>query len=345
MKATQANFAATVGKAARECRIFYFCGPDEAGSSDAAARTVALLPDGLERIELSGADLRKDPVLLGDEARSNSLFGGERYLFVRTAGDEAHDAVQGLIESEVEPCPVLIVATSASDKSRVAKLLAPRKDALVAMFYPPDLKSVTRAVRSMADAAGVRLDDALAERIARSAALDTRMARSEIDKLALYLDADPQAPRSADPAALDAIGASSEDDSFTGVVNCVLSGDLGRLSAELARVRELSLNPVGLALALERRAAQLAGLAARMGSRGDVRGFIEGEKQARRVFFRDAPDLATQLMRWRGARLERLIDRLVELHRTLLANSQNAELLLAQHLTEIARASAAGQRR
>ena len=341
MKATQANFAATASRTARECRTFYFCGPDEAGAHDAANAIVALLPAGIERIELSGSDLRKDPVRLSDEARSTSLFGGARYLFVRTAGDETCEAVEILLADEVEACPVLIVASSATNKSRVAKLLAERQDALVAMFYAPDVAAVAQAVRSMADAAGLRLDGALAERVAKACALDTRMARSEIEKLALYLDASQQAPKTADVQALDAIGAKNEDDGFQPVVDCVLGGDVGRLSGELARVRELSLSPVGLLLAFERRAAQLAQLAARMGPRGDVGKFMEGERQARRVFFRDAPALGNQLRRWRGMRLGRL----VALHRDLLANSQSAELLLAQGLTEITRAAAAADRK
>ena len=326
--------------------MFYFCGPDEAGAHDAAQAIVALLPAGSERIELAGAELKRDPVRLADEARSTSLFGGARYLFVRTAGDEACEAVETLLASPVEPCPVLIVATSATDKSRVAKLLADRKDAVVAMFHPPDLGAVAGAVRSLADAAGVRLDGAMAERIAKACALDTRMARSEIDKLALYLDAGPQAPKTADAQALDAIAAKNEDDSFAGLVNTVLGGDLGRLSGELARFRELSLNPVGLLLAFERRAAQLAQLAAQLGRRSDVAGFVQAQKGGRLVFFRDAPDLTRQLTRWRGKRLERLVEKLVGLHRDLLANSREAELLLAHGLTEIARAAAsAGERR
>ena len=345
MKATQANFAATAARAARECRTFYFCGPDEAGAHDAAQAIVALLPAGIERIELGGADLRKDPVRLSDEARSTSLFGGARYILVRTTGDETCEAVEILLADEVEACPVLIVASSATDKSRVAKLLAERKDALVAMFYAPDVAAVAQAVRSMADAAGVRIDGALAERIAKACALDTRMARSEIEKLGLYLDASQQAPKTADAQALDAIGAKNEDDGFQPIVNCVLGGDVGRLAGELARLRELSLSPVGLLLAFERRAAQLVQLAARMGARDDVQRFIEGERQARRVFFRDAPDLGNQLRRWRGRRLERLVARLVALHRELLANSQSAELLLAQGLAEITRAAAASERR
>ncbi len=322
-------------RAVRECRTFYFCGPDEAGASDAAARIAELLGDA-ERIEFSGAELKRDPVRLADEARSVSLFGDQRQIHVRCNGDEAYDAIEALLASPVEGWPVLIVATGASDKSRLAKLLGDRGDAMVTMFHPPDLKSVAHAVRDMADAAGVKINGDLADRIARAAALDTRMARSEIEKLALYLDASPQAPRSADAHAFDAIGATNEDDSFMPLVNVVLGGEVGRLSGELARMRETAINPVGLLLAFERRTAQLAQLAGRMGRRSDIGAFLDQE----RVFFRDKADIANQLRRWRGARLARLVDRLVMLHRNLLADSRNGELLLAQGLAEITRAAA-----
>lgn len=335
MKATQKNFAGWAQRAAREARVFYFCGPDEAGASDAAARIADLIGPA-EKVEIAGSDLRKDPVLLADEARSVSLFGDKRQIHVRTAGDEAHDAVANLVADDVAGWPVLIVATAATDKSRIAKLLENRTDALVAMFHPPDLRSVAAAVRTMADAAGLNMGDDIAERIARATALDTRMARSEIEKLALYLDASPHGRRNADAEALDTIGAVSEDDGFMPLVNAVLGGEVAKLSGELARMRELSLNPVGLLLALERRGAQLAQLAGRLGRRTDIAAFLEQE----RVFFRDKRDLEQQLRRWRGRKLERLIERLVSLHRTLMADNRNGELLLSQGLAEIARAAA-----
>lgn len=341
MKATQKDFAAIAQKAIGKARIFFFCGPDEAGTHDAAARILSMLAEPGERIDLAGGDLRKDPVRLGDEARSNSLFGGARHIFVRAQGDEAHDAVAVLLSGDVQPCPVLIVATGATDKSRTAKLLANRDDALVAMFYPPDLRSVTEAVRGMANAAGLRMGGDVAERIARSAALDTRLAQSEVTKLALYLDAAPESPRTADAAALEAVGASTEEDGFSSLVNVVLAGEARHLPQELRRMRELGLNPVGVLLAFERRAAQLAQLAAKLGPRGDVTALLDSEAAARRVFWKDKRDLGEQLRRWRGRRLERLVAKLVELHRALLTNSQNAELLLSQGLAEITRVAAA----
>lgn len=352
MKATHKDFLRGVPAAARQAGIFFFCGPDEAGASAAAQRVIEALRDPGERIELAGADLRRDPALLGDEARSASLFGGARHIYVRASGDEAHDALAVLIETAEAgagaAAPVVIVATSATDKSRTAKLLEKRDDALVAMFHPPDLSAVAAAVRTMADSAGLRLGGDLAERIARAAGLDVRLAQSEVTKLALYCAADPQAPKPARPEDFEAIGAATEEDGFMPLVNAVLGGETGRLAPEIRRMRELGLNPVGVVLALERRAALLVQLAVHLGPRGSVDQLDRGSEMRLGIFFKEKRDIAQQYKRWmqpaaRGARetrLDRLVPRLTELHRLLLGNSGAAELLLAQELTQIARFAA-----
>jgi DNA polymerase-3 subunit delta len=335
-----------------EARIYAFWAGDDSydGKPDGSAPATRIFRGGPDAgtITLAGQDLRP----LGDEARSSSLFGGSRHIWVRANGDEAHDAVQFLIETAAagagEAAPVIIVATAATDKARTAKLLEKRKDALVAMFHPPDLAAVAQAVRGMADAAGLRLGGDLAERIARAAGLDVRLAQSEIDKLALYVGADPTAPRPATPDDHAAIGAATEEDGLAPLVNAVLGGELGKLAGEIRRMRELGLSPVGVALALERRAAQLAQIAAFLGPRGNFDAIDKGAELRLGIFFKEKRDIAGQFKRWtqpaaRGGsetRLDRLIPRLAMLHRTLLANSQAAELLLAQELTGIARFAA-----
>lgn len=335
MKATQRDFPGIAAKAARQCSVFFFCGQDEAGAYAAAEAVIAAFDDPGERVEMSGAVLRKDPVLLGDEARSGSLFGDARHIFIRASGDEVHDALDNFYKGEGQACPILVVAASATDKSRTAKLLAQHTDAMVAIFYPPDLRSMTGTVRDLADAAGVRLSGNLAEQIARASGLDQRLAASEVNKLALFLDASPAAPKTAEQDAWDAIGAKTEEDGFMPIVNAALSGHVRKLPAELARMRELGINAVAIALAVERRTAQLSQLAAKLGNSRDIGGLIQSEKQARRIFWKDERDLREQLGIWRGKRLERLVMRVTALHRNLLGNSQSAELLLAQELTEI----------
>lgn len=345
MKATQRDFPAAASRFARQCSVFFLCGPDEAGASAAADAVCAALPEAGELVELAGADLRRDPVLLGDEARSVSLFGDSRHILVRANGDDACDALANHLSGSGAACPVVILATGATDKSRTAKLLEKRPDALVAMFYPPDLRSMTGTVRDLADAAGVRLSGDLAERIARASGLDRRLAQSELAKLALYLDASPETPKTADLAAWGEIGAATEEEGFMPIVNAALSGQARRLPAELARMRELGLNAVAVVLAAERRTAQLAQLSARLGRSDDIGGLIESEKAARRIFWKDERDLRDQLRIWRGKKLDRLVARMTALHRRMLGNSQAAELLLAQELTEIATHAARGGNR
>ncbi|HAU21354.1 MAG TPA: DNA polymerase III subunit delta, partial [Erythrobacter sp.] len=328
MKATQRDFASVAPRAAQQCSIFFFCGPDEAGAAAAATKLADLIPEKGERIELVGADLRKDPALLGDEARSGSLFGDKRHILVQAKGDETHDALRTLIETNEagagEAAPVLIVATSATDKSRSAKLLEKRKDALVAMFWPPDLASVTASVRAMADGAGLRLSGDLGERIARASGLDVRLAQSEIEKLAVYCDASPQSPKNVTPQALEAIGAATEEDGFMPLVNAVLSGEVARINPELRRFHELGLNPVGVLLAIERRAAQLAQIAARLGPRGSLDSLDRGAKASLGIFFREEREIRTQLKRWHRRKLERLGPKLIDPPRAMPANSQAA---------------------
>ena len=133
------------------------------------------------------------------------------------------------------------------------------------------------------------------------------------------------------------IGASTEEDGFMPLVNAALGGEVRKLPAELRRMREISLNPVAVTLALERRAAQLARLAANLRPGADMQQFLKSQG----VFFREHREVGDQLQRWSGGKLERLVPRLTQLHRALLANSQTAELILAQELTQIARYAAA----
>ncbi|WP_226699586.1 DNA polymerase III subunit delta [Qipengyuania gaetbuli] len=339
MKIRGNEFSAKARGIAQDCAIFFFCGQDEAGASAAASDLVTMLAEPGERVEISGADLKADPARLGDEARSTSLFGDKRHIWCRVAGDEAHDALQTLIQTGEagagEACPVIVVATSATDKSRTAKLLEKRKDAVVAIFYPPDLRSVTQAVRGMGDASGIRLDGAVAERIARAANLDVRLAQSEVTKLATYLDASPQSPKPATMEHLDAIGAASEEDGFASLVNAVLGGQANRVGPEIARMKQIGLNPVGTLLAFERRAAQLARISAALGNRR-YQDLDKGQKARLGIFWKEERDIAEQLQRWRGPKLDRLTHGLTRLHRDLLTNSQSSELLLAQGLTSIA---------
>lgn len=341
MKAQPRDLARGLPPAARTAKLFFLCGPDEAGASDAARAIIAALAAPGERVDLTGAELRKDPALLDDTARSTSLFGATRHIVAQVAGEDAHDAIAnllaGMAAAPAERCPIIVLASGATDKSRSAKLLIDRADAVVAVFYPADEGAFASEIRARGEAMGLGFGADLAQRLARGAGRDIRLAMSELTKLALYCDAAPERPKRLTAADLDAVGAMHADDGVGGVVDAVLGGDRTALPAELRRARETELNPVAVLLAIERRAGVLGQLAARLGPHEDPARLVEAEKQARRIFWSDAPAIARQLRLWRGPRASRLAARLVDLHRALLSNSQDAALLLADGLTAITR--------
>ena len=178
----------------------------------------------------------------------------------------------------------------------------------------------------MADAAGLRLGGDLAERIARAAALDTRLAQSRGDQARALSRrqrrqhrAPPMSPRSRRSARAPRTMASCRWS-----MPCS-AGETGKLPGELRRMRELGLNPVGLLLAFERRAAQLAQLAAKLGpGRGDgMPGAARSrERSPAGVLQGQARPRTPSCERWRGPRLARLVERLVALHRALLATAR-----------------------
>ena len=130
-------------------------------------------------------------------------------------------------------------------------------------------------------------------------------------------------------------GAASEEDGFASLVNAVLGGQANRVGPEIARMKQIGLNPVGTLLAFERRAAQLARISAALGNRR-YQDLDKGQKARLGIFWKEERDIAEQLQRWRGPKLDRLTHGLTRLHRDLLTNSQASELLLAQGLTSIA---------
>jgi DNA polymerase-3 subunit delta len=91
-----ARLRAVAPRAAQQARIAFFCGPTRpAPRRRRQARRDAARSRRARRAV--GRRAASDPVRLGDEARSTSLFGGTRHILVRAHGDEAHDAVENLL--------------------------------------------------------------------------------------------------------------------------------------------------------------------------------------------------------------------------------------------------------
>ena len=322
-----------------ETRFFLFHGPDEAGSRSLVKALAAAMGAEAERVDLAAAELRGDPARLADEAASISLFGGARYVVVEPAGDEVIAAVEALVEAPTAGNPVALVAGALRPTSKLLKLALAEPSVLAFASYVPEGRDADRLVADLARAEGLIVRPDLARRIAESCAGNCALIEQELRKLALYADASPEAPRPIDDAALDAVGAASEEGDLSRLVDSVASGDPGQLHAELLRLRSEGIEGIPLIRAMLRRMALLARLRATVEAGNSV-GAVMASPAAKSVFWKEKDAVAVQLGRWRSDLLARSVGRLLDAERQVKASGGLGPLAVDEELFAICRQAA-----
>ena len=335
------QFNGALAKAGPDIRLFLFYGADEANSAALAQKTRLHLGKDAEKVDISGAQLKEDPVFLVQEAASLSLFGDKRTLFVVGKGEECRTAITMLLEAETVENPVIVQLSGITDKSATAKLVASDKYALGCISYQPELGPVAQSIRAMAQEKGLAMPREIAESIARYTRLDRRLAGIEVEKIALYLDAEPGGRKTVDNVVMAQLAAETDEDALAPALNAIMSGQMAQLPAQLARLNDGSLQPILLLRALEARAVKLGQIhtAIRAGQDSDKAIQYAG------IFYKEKSNVQMQLQRWRPAAVARLTERLIDLHGRMMQSSQDAIRLLTQECTAIAINAARSKRR
>jgi DNA polymerase III subunit delta len=324
--------------ARHDIRLFLVFGQDESAAADIAARAAKSLGDDVERIDLSSDQIRKDPALLADEAASLSLFGGKRYIRLTMQRDEALPAFENLLSADQAGNPVIAVAGDLKKTSKLRKLAEGSKLAMTHICYMPDEGDAAAAISAMAQQQGLRLDRALALRIARYTGQDRRLAAMEIEKLALYHDASPDNPATVEVTAFEALSAETGEENVQALVNQVMSGKLKPLGAELANNRQMGVDAIRIIRAMQRRVTMLAALRSKVDAGTSPGALVRATPS---IFFKEKDEVAGQLGRWPSSRLAGLNGHLLDIEQQLM--SVKAELglvILEEELTKIARAAA-----
>jgi DNA polymerase-3 subunit delta len=319
-------------KTPAETRFFLFHGPDESGSQTLVKALAAAVGAGAERVDLAGADLRQDPARLADEAASISLFGGARYIVVEPAGDEAVPALEALVEAPRAGNPVALVSGALKPGSKLLKLALAEPSALAFASYPPEGREADRLVADMARAEGLTVRPDLARRLAESCAGNRALIEQELKKLALYVDASPEAPRPLDHDAVDAVGAASEEGDLSRLVDSVGSGNSAMLKSE-------GIEGIPLIRAVLRRMTLLTRLRAEVEAGNSV-GAVMASPAAKSIFWKEKDSVGAQLGRWRADLLARTVSRLVEAERQVKASGGLGPLAADEELFAICRQAA-----
>lgn len=319
-------------------RFFLFYGPDEAGSRAHALRLLKGLGDA-EKFIVLGSAVKGDPASLADEAAAMALFGGKRALWIEPAGDEIAEGVGALLEAPAAESVVIAIGGALTKRSALLGLAEAHPHALAHISYVPEARDLERIILEQARAAGLGMGGDVAQRIAAALNGNQAIAASEIEKLALYLDASTGRPREVSHDDLDAVGAEAADADLLRAGDLALAGQATALTALLARLPlRGGSEAVPILRSLQRRLLMLAPLRARVERGERVDDVLTSLGKA--LFWKDKPLVKGLLSNWSSARIAEATDRVAQAERDLMLSPAPDDAVLGELLITIARVGA-----
>jgi DNA polymerase-3 subunit delta len=337
MKAARASLGRALDQPDPAIRLYLLYGPDEGQSRALGDRLLKGL--GATRFVVNAAAIRSDPALLADEAGAMSLFGEPRAIWVEPAGDEIADGIAALLDAAASESPVIVIAGALRRTSAVVKLAEGDPRALAHASYIPEGQDAERMVSDAGRAHGLRIAPPLAARIADACGNDRAIVDQELAKLALYLDASPEAPKELDQDAVDAVGADMPEGNFLRLADLALSGQLDEISEELARLSSGGTEAIPVIRAVQRRVLMLAPMRARV--EAGERSSAVMTSLGKSLFWKDKPLLERLLAAWDARGLETVSERAGKLERSLMrGDAPPAAEALGEELIAIARRAA-----
>ena len=333
MKASKASIGRSVDQPAADIRFYLFHGPDEGQSRALAAR----LLEGLaaEKATLASSAVRSDPAVLVDAAGAMSLFGGKRAVWIEPATKDIEEGVDALLEVAQVENPVVAIAGTLTASSALRKLAEGSQLALAYASYLPEGQDAERMVIDVGRRFGLKISPPIAARLADSSGSDQAIVSQELQKLALYVGASPEAPRELDHDAVDAVGAENAEGDFMRLADLALTGEVDELADELARLPGAGSEAIPVVRSLQRRLLMLAPLRARVerGERADAVMTSAG----RSLFFKEQARVRRMLARWSAEDLATAAERAGRLERSLMFTPVPDREALGEELLAIAR--------
>jgi DNA polymerase-3 subunit delta len=280
---------------------------------------------GLER--LTGEQITSDPAALLAAACSISMFGGQTIVRVDGVDDKAAPALARLLDAPFGN-PVIAVAEGLKKSSPLLALAS--HPAVLAL---ESKQTGASGLKDMAAEFGLRPDREALQMIFEANAGDRTLIRSELEKLALYVDARPDAPQQLDAHALKAVAAGIDPFDPNALLQALLAGSKAEAVALLGAM------PDGFGIVVLRQ------LASRLTQLAEIRLAVdrgqrpEAAVEAARppVFFKEKPVWLLALRRFTSKSLAEALAATLAAERAVKSSGSTGDLVVHALIVRLAR--------
>ena len=243
------EFEGFLQRAPRSGGVFLIYGPDRGLVSERAGQLARLtgvpLDDAFSVLRITASDLVGQPGRLLDEMNAIGLFGGDRLVWLKDAGNEKPliEAIGILDKEPPRGCSLVIEAGDLKKGAGLRKAVEGSRSAIAIPCYADDTRALSTLIDTELEAAGLRIVPAARQRLMESIGGDRLASRNEVRKLALYCHGRNVVEEEDVMASIGDASAISVDDA----VDAILKGDNGAFLNAMQKIMS-SKTPVFLVL-------------------------------------------------------------------------------------------------
>lgn len=307
-----------------EMRIVLLYGPDRGLVSERAAkfaaRTGLALDDPFSVLKLDAAELAGDAGRLIDEARSIPMFGGERLIWLRNAGNDKAliDALGVLCAEPPHDALLLVEAGDLKKGSALRRTVEQAEPAMALPCYADTARAIDALIDDEMSRAGLSISLEARQLLKSLLGGDRLASRGEIEKLALYCQGTGQVDIDDVLASIGDVSALSQD----AIVDAVLAGDRSGYDRAYTRLVSSGANPFVALAAMMRQLQALQPMRDRLEQgNGSAASIVASARPP--VFFARRGLVENALSRWNGELIARALNRL---QTAVLQTRLNADL-------------------
>lgn len=191
MKIAPRQIEQFVASPAPAARVILVYGPDDGLMRERAKKIgkhiVADLNDPFNAVTLSSKQVLEDPARLHDEAKAQSLMGGTRLIRIEDADDKIAPQIKDYLTDPSAQNLVILEAGELGPRSALRGLLEKAKNGAAIACYVEDQRDMTGMIRDMLGEHGFRISPDAATWLAGAVLGNRQRARSEVEKLMIYM--------------------------------------------------------------------------------------------------------------------------------------------------------------
>lgn len=329
------EFDAFLNQRQRHYRIFVIFGPDRGLVSERAAaiaaKTGVALDDPFSVIKLDAGDLGQGGGRLLDEVNAIGLFGGERLIWLRGAGNDRGliDVLPLIAEQTLTDTTLIVEAGDLKKGVGLRKISDGHKAIASIACYADDRRSLNALIDQELGQEQMRITPDARQLLLDSLGGDRRASRNELQKLALYA----RGAETIDAHHVTEIIGDASATSVDDAIDAIFSGDRQRFIQEAAKVLS-SKTPVFLLLQACLRQLQLLDLLRNEMEERKLQPQQVMQTHGRHIHFRRKPIVEAALKTWTPAAIAREMRRvsaaiLQSRQRAALEESIALQLLLS----------------